>query len=72
MAAASDFEGGFSTELCKGVTGMAVDLGKQVGLRVFWRILCRVRLIRLVRMRRLVGRIVGVFIVFLPRMMDMH
>jgi 3-hydroxyisobutyrate/3-hydroxypropionate dehydrogenase len=28
-----DFDGGFSTELCKGVIDMAVDLGKQVGAK---------------------------------------
>ena len=32
-ASAKDFEGGFSTELCKGVIDMAVDLGKQVGAK---------------------------------------
>lgn len=32
-AAAVDFEGGFSTELCKGVVDMAVDLGKEVGAK---------------------------------------
>lgn len=32
-AAAKDFEGGFSIELCKGVLGMATELGKQVGAR---------------------------------------
>lgn len=32
-AAAKDFEGGFSTELCKGVIDMAVDLGKEVGAK---------------------------------------
>jgi 3-hydroxyisobutyrate/3-hydroxypropionate dehydrogenase len=32
-ASASGFEGGFSTELCKGVIDMAVDLGKQVGAK---------------------------------------
>lgn len=32
-ASANDFEGGFSTELCKGVIDMAVDLGKQVGAK---------------------------------------
>ncbi len=32
-ASAKDFEGGFSSELCKGVIDMAVDLGKQVGAK---------------------------------------
>ena len=32
-ASAKDFEGGFSTELCKGVIDMAVDLGKEVGAK---------------------------------------
>lgn len=32
-ASAKDFEGGFSTELCKGVIDMAVDLGKQLGAK---------------------------------------
>jgi 3-hydroxyisobutyrate dehydrogenase-like beta-hydroxyacid dehydrogenase len=32
-AATKDFEGGFSTELCKGVIDMAVDLGKEVGAK---------------------------------------
>ena len=32
-ASASDFEGGFSTELCKRVIDMAVDLGKYVGAK---------------------------------------
>jgi 3-hydroxyisobutyrate/3-hydroxypropionate dehydrogenase len=32
-AAANDFEGGFSTELCKGVIDMAVDLGNEVGAK---------------------------------------
>lgn len=32
-ALAADFEGGFSTELRKGVIDMAVDLGKQVGAK---------------------------------------
>ena len=32
-SAAKDYEGGFSIELAKGVAGMAVDLGKQVGAR---------------------------------------
>ena len=32
-AAARDFEGGFSIELCKGVIEMAVQLGQQVGAR---------------------------------------
>jgi 3-hydroxyisobutyrate dehydrogenase-like beta-hydroxyacid dehydrogenase len=32
-ASAKDYEGGFSTELCKGVIDMAVDLGKEVGAR---------------------------------------
>jgi 3-hydroxyisobutyrate dehydrogenase-like beta-hydroxyacid dehydrogenase len=32
-ASAKDFEGGFSTELCKGVIDMAVDLGKSVGAK---------------------------------------
>lgn len=32
-AAATDFEGGFSMELCKGVVDMAVELGKDVGAK---------------------------------------
>lgn len=32
-ASAKDFEGGFSTELCKGVIDMAVNLGIQVGAK---------------------------------------
>lgn len=32
-AAAKDFEGGFSIELCTGVVEMAADLGRQVGAR---------------------------------------
>lgn len=32
-ASAKDFEGGFSTELCKGVIDMAVELGKEVGAK---------------------------------------
>lgn len=32
-AAAKDFEGGFSLELCKGVVDMAMDLGRQVGAK---------------------------------------
>ncbi|KAG0650786.1 3-hydroxyisobutyrate [Hyphodiscus hymeniophilus] len=32
-ASAKDFEGGFSTELCKGVVDMAVGLGKEVGAK---------------------------------------
>lgn len=32
-AAATDFVGGFSTELCKGVIDMAVQLGKDVGTK---------------------------------------
>lgn len=32
-ASANDFEGGFSTELCKGVIDMAIDLGEQVGAK---------------------------------------
>lgn len=32
-AAARDFEGGFSIELCTGVVQMAVELGKQVGAK---------------------------------------
>lgn len=32
-AAAKDFEGGFSMELCKGVIDMAVDLQKEVGAK---------------------------------------
>lgn len=32
-AASKDFEGGFSTELCKGVVDMAVELGRDVGAK---------------------------------------
>lgn len=32
-AASKDFEGGFSTELCKGVVEMALELGDQVGAK---------------------------------------
>lgn len=32
-AAAKEFEGGFSMELCKGVIDMAIDLGKEVGAK---------------------------------------
>ena len=32
-ASANDFEGGFSSELCKGVIDMAIGLGKQVGAK---------------------------------------
>lgn len=32
-ASAKNFEGGFSTELCKGVIDMAVDLAEQVGAK---------------------------------------
>jgi 3-hydroxyisobutyrate dehydrogenase-like beta-hydroxyacid dehydrogenase len=32
-ASATNFEGGFSTELCKGVVDMAVGLGKEVGAK---------------------------------------
>jgi 3-hydroxyisobutyrate dehydrogenase-like beta-hydroxyacid dehydrogenase len=32
-ASAKDFDGGFSTELCKGVIDMAVELGEQVGAK---------------------------------------
>lgn len=32
-ASAKDFEGGFSTELCKGVVDMAVQLGQEVGAK---------------------------------------
>lgn len=32
-AATKDFQGGFSTELCKGVVDMAISLGKQVGAK---------------------------------------
>jgi 3-hydroxyisobutyrate dehydrogenase-like beta-hydroxyacid dehydrogenase len=32
-ASAKDFEGGFSTELCKGVVDMAVELGRNVGAK---------------------------------------
>jgi 3-hydroxyisobutyrate dehydrogenase-like beta-hydroxyacid dehydrogenase len=32
-ASAKDFESGFSTELCKGIVDMAVELGKEVGAR---------------------------------------
>jgi 3-hydroxyisobutyrate dehydrogenase-like beta-hydroxyacid dehydrogenase len=32
-ASAKDFEGGFSTELCKGVVDMAIDLGREVGAK---------------------------------------
>lgn len=32
-AAAKDFEGGFSMEMCKGVVDMAVELGEQVGAK---------------------------------------
>jgi 3-hydroxyisobutyrate/3-hydroxypropionate dehydrogenase len=33
-AAARDFEGGFSIELCTGIVEMAVELGKQGGARI--------------------------------------
>ncbi len=32
-AAETDFAGGFSTELCKGVVDMAVELGREVGAK---------------------------------------
>jgi 3-hydroxyisobutyrate dehydrogenase len=32
-ASAKDFENGFSTELCKGVIDMAIELGKEVGAK---------------------------------------
>ena len=32
-SSSKDFEGGFSTELCKGVVEMALDLGEHVGAR---------------------------------------
>jgi 3-hydroxyisobutyrate dehydrogenase len=32
-ASAKDFAGGFSTELCKGVVDMAVELGRNVGAK---------------------------------------
>lgn len=32
-ASANNFEGGFSSELCKGVIDMAIDLGKEVGAK---------------------------------------